>query len=866
MILEMVWLLIGKEYYTFKKFGGGVEYYTQDDIYAEFASKGVPRDLWDIYWASDDWAHEGPYYKGHHEEPCDGDHCLGGTSKITDNWEITDINLGLVRREQPDIALSSDIAKVKVVENEREYIYLYGKRGLSSNVPADYKVAFTEKYTDAYTRPLNPSNIAASKAGTHGLEVYVTYNIYVLNNSATLPVKVSEIINMYDTNYSIIPSSGWSDTSSYNTTYTPPSGYKIAYNKLANEIVLDPNMKSGPIEIEFRVDTKKILELMTTDEVLLLNMSEIGAYSTLYGDQTIVAENRIAKDAGVSGRQYAGIDINSEPGNYCKYPNEEPFEDDTDTAPVFKLSRAEYKTLSGTVFEDSATKESLNNNERLGDGILGDNEETRTPENRVKDVKVELLDETGNVAKLLGIDDNGGVREILAETYTDNEGKFTFGSNSSKYGVVVDKDNYTIRFTYGNNSSRASTINSTEINARNYKSTIITNDFIKNVIEGTAGNDEWYLSSNIGTGYSVAVDDITERANVDNYTLKSDNYDGKANMIAYTAPFAVHVEYTGSGKTESAVDENGGTFATDCNVFNFGIIERPRENFVIEKTIQNFKITQANGQVLTEGNPYTDDMSYVKALGTTPVRTRDQYLTAKEKQLSVEVNPEIIQSARMDIVYSITLRNNSEKDYEYTTNYNYYYYGVPNGSLIQDTIKLVVDYADAELIAGNNPDWEQHTAEELYSLGYITADLRDAIKNNGYSIFTTTGFNSTASGSETTLQLVTSKLLSNAQEDQTYENHTEIIAVNGKVARTISKKYKPGNYVPSLLSRTTDPGDPRIGISTKLHEQDDDDIIIRITKETGLENNIIIYGITGLIGLIFIVGGIILIKKKVLNK
>ncbi|MEI3401275.1 MAG: hypothetical protein V8R51_02530 [Clostridia bacterium] len=84
-------------------------------------------------------------------------------------------------------------------------------------------------------------------------------------------------------------------------------------------------------------------------------------------------------------------------------------------------------------------------------------------------------------------------------------------------------------------------------------------------------------------------------------------------MSAYSKEFNVKVEYTQS--QEAQVDENGGDFQSDWGVFDFGIIERAREDLKIEKTISKIKLTLANGQILLEGDPRKDKMNYVKAIG-----------------------------------------------------------------------------------------------------------------------------------------------------------------------------------------------------------------------------------------------------------
>ncbi|MEI3401272.1 MAG: hypothetical protein V8R51_02515 [Clostridia bacterium] len=66
-------------------------------------------------------------------------------------WNIKNMNLGLVRREQPDAAITSDIEKVRVIMKGQEYTYKYGNRGIQDNEELfDYKVKFGNKYTKTY--------------------------------------------------------------------------------------------------------------------------------------------------------------------------------------------------------------------------------------------------------------------------------------------------------------------------------------------------------------------------------------------------------------------------------------------------------------------------------------------------------------------------------------------------------------------------------------------------------------------------------------------------------------------------------------------------------------------------------------------
>lgn len=431
-------------------------------------------------------------------------------------------------------------------------------------------------------------------------------------------------------------------------------------------------------------------------------------------------------------------------------------------------------------------------------------------------------------------------------------------------------DNYIIKFTYGddNINGGATNINGYTISAKNYKSTIVTAEPAKSIINGSNLDDKWHLT--MPGNLSIAVDDLAERASIDSPSLINNNFANKSNMVAYSKAFKLQVEFTLEQSAE--VDGNGGTFPKEINIFDFGIIERPRENLVIDKTISNLKITLANGQVLIDGNPYTDNLNYVKALGNT-ITSRD--VRARDKLVSIEIDTELIHGAKIDMTYAITVTNNSEHDYDYTYGDSYYYYGNKESlPLITTTIEQVVDYVDSELIVttdGENEDWSIKDWNYLINNGYIDPKLdpngsySDKIENKDYTILVTNAFENVTTepgNNSKTIYMHVSKLLGNQEDEYTYENHVEIIQIGGKIARTIKEVRTNGMQVPKEYI----PGDYKPTDASRIHEPDDDRIIARITPPTGLLDNIGTY--IGILAIsLFVIGlGIYIIKKKVLGK
>ena len=839
--------------------------------------------------------------------------------KIEEAWEkrfkgletIKSVNMGLQRRNQADLAVSSDLTEMNIAVNNGQNVYnntyTYAKRTSEENTDnfgVEVKFgtgigSYSSRGLNIYTRRIYESDLALENLKPGSMQLYVTYKMRVKNQSTVLNAKVKELANYYDARYEVADS--WIADNKGNKTGNATWGdskygrakvsdvYKAAYTTaLANTEILPGEYVDVYIKFKLNNDAvKALIQKQTT----LNNVSEINAFSTVMG-----------------GKTYAAIDVDSNPGsaniklqndgkststklNGRNYEIENKtldmttFEDDTDSAPslVLGIQEAEpTRGLSGTVFEDSSINGDKTNTgkERIGDGIFQDKE------NKVANAKVELLNENGEVVKLYEISIANGVETTQtkdASTTTDANGEYKF------LGVLPGR--YLIRYTYDSNT----TINGKAIDPREYKSTIISSDVIKNALKlGQAderkGNYNWIIPYE-GKRYSDAADDLNKRTKQEQNGVYNGNINTSDSMTADTAYFDVGVEYSevkensGFNQKVSYTDykdeynlDNGkivvikdgkivlaDTFYAVNPYQDFGIIERPRQQFETNKRISNIKVTLANGQVLINGNPYkTIPDAELYDSWNEIEKTADNalpYVKALPSSVLAEIDNELLQGATLEVEYTVSIKNDSELDYEYTTNSDYYYYGTKlPGQELKRVIKKVVDYMDDNLVYDENNNsvagWNKVTADQLsaWQEGDITKKLvSDEVKadiNKGYTISITDQFarNELKAGEATSIKIYGSKLLASNENGIGASNHVEIVETARKIYGAT-----PGNY------------DPKTATPNKPYESDDDMTRVNITPPTGLTDNRTFIISLAAIVLVVVVGEIYFIKKKVLK-
>ena len=888
---------------------------------------------------------------------------------------LTAINLGIKRREQPDLAISSDIATVNIGVGNYENTYQYAKRmdyqEQNENDP-EYDAAkdgfgidvkfgnslgsYSDRGLNKYTRRVYESDLAYySVSGDDDfMKIYITYRMRIKNQSSKLTATVNELVNYYDSRYTIedswvteandskktiIDKNDWKSTSKYGESYNDKeNGYVAAYCQAMSNLTIAPN-EYIDVYINFRLKPEAVKALLQK-QTTLNNVTEITSFSTMSEEN-----NKLVA--------YAGIDKDSNPGSVKEIKlsdkgnidarkeeaSQKPsyvlekkeldmteYEDDTDYAPSFIIGVQEdepERGLSGVVFEDANSKfnddETHMNEERLGDGILTTESGTgrRIDTNRVEGATVELLDKNLNPVKLyqLGVDSNGKakINEIIATTTTDEKGEYKL------LGVLPGE--YLIRYTYNENcyiTNQSGQRISGPLNVRDYKSTIITSDIIKNALNlGSASerkeDNNWILkydavpqNGNYTTDarsksknaeglirYSSAVDDINKRNEVDDVYYGT--YGQNLSMTADTAYFDVGVEFSQvdgfdikSSFTDYkdeynldnnrivTLDENGRiiimpTFYAVNPYQDFGMTERARQDYEVNKRISNIKITLENGQLLISGNPYKpvpDLVTNLKETWNNLENGSEQtlpYTKALPGQVNIEIDNEILQGAQLDIEYIISIKNESEIDYKYMENQNYYYYGdSANIEKTETAIKKVVDYMDDSLIynEAKNTDynWQKTTADDLknwkdsdssdITKKLISDDVYNGIKN-GYTIAVTDYFydNVVPIGGIRSTKICGSKLLSTQESGVTVTNHAEIVETIG--IRSLWGST-PGNYNPSDKG-----GSP--------NEQDDDKTKLTITPPTGTKDNTVFIISTTIMSLVVLARGVYLIKKNVLG-
>ena len=808
--------------------------------------------------------------------------------------EITNVNCGLGVRGKPNFRITTDLYTVSADINGYTHDYYYdllSKYAQNANNGGDYEEQFKldvfnyniqgSKTNVNYVRNVYPSDLKYIEEHQNDSQcgIYLTYRIRITNKSNALLGKVYKVVNYHDARYTIVAAATNMDllNSSDNKDITISKGetensFTKEYLQYNNATMLDPANGSTEIFVKYKLNNDAALSILSGNKTFY-NVVEIDEYTSYYSDSTYYHN-----DTRKAGDIYAGIDSNSAPGNAIvrntntdnsgdPKPGIETFEDDTMLAPAItmQLSTNE-RTISGNVFEDNPTEESRNNNERIGDGIFNDGENT------VGGVKVELIEfdpsitsyENGNNITINGNEKIATIRTKTDETdergyviVNSAEASTTTDENGSYSIRGIVPGQYLIKYTYGDGTTIYSSNGTKDLNADYYKSTIISQN---SGLVGKFTNEisMWY--KDVKDRYSSALDD---KASVERITQNDEVTINRAVQetkglakSAYTAPMNVKFEKVendtdNTTHSYSALITNGDNsqqYETvseykDDNIC-FGIIERPRTDYEITKKPNvEFKMGQqpmpvVKQEFLSNGLPGFFRSAYT----------------------NLQIEDSLLNGGYLDITYVVTAKNISEKDYNTA---DYYNFGNKNNAESNQktlTISKVIDYLDGYNL--NNNELSSDTGiSSVTDINDLKNYLKDSVieKAKGKNIILLKSTKQLQAGEEETWTYTATPATSTTSKLE-YDNYVECIEI--KTAGISAMKNILGDFVPS-----TDPEpdeDPKRTIDEIYEPQTDYYYAeIDITSPTGGNRNIIILAIST-VSLVILAGGVWIIKKKVL--
>ncbi len=325
-------------------------------------------------------------------------------------------------------------------------------------------------------------------------------------------------------------------------------------------------------------------------------------------------------------------------------------------------------------------------------------------------------------------------------------------------------------------------------------------------------------------------------------------------------------------------------FKNTIKNIDFGIVERPKQQLNVEKHIKQLKITLSNGEILVNAKVEKGPNGKYQLAEKTPYTVYLPRTNTKEGAIKIEIDQELIEGAKLDVIYEITIKNVSELDY---ISEGYYKFGNPK----DNPVKLkanIIDYLDESLIITDKvtaDKWEKLSLEEkkdLFENGSLDEDLQEYIKKLK-NIQTHISQKTLEANEETKVELISSRLLSKNEKLKNIQTHisqktleaNEETKVELISSRLLSKNDeiilsnkteiieidKPGGRPPIPIPGNFDP-------STNEPKEPDGDTSeeIIIIPPTGLSRDKMIYIILGISTLGILTSGIILIKKFVLKK
>ena len=805
-------------------------------------------------------------------------------------YKVKDINLGLLKKSHSEHAVKETLEYVKVKMKGYTYTYKYGQDPVTMST---YVPTVNEQNSKAtFTAKIYPSDVAYNAANsTDELKVYVVYSIGVKNTTTTniddiaveQKLYLTSLTNTFDTaRYELsTEANGNSENENNQFKLWSSQGNKAVYDVNNNNSAYKDGMSKNETKtsyIQFRIK-EDALEKILTKTLTEADIENAPTVAETVGFHEYLRTDNVWNNNNVV--KYNNARQSSYPSNNAtgdKYFVHKSINENAKSSDLYiRLSLAEQRTISGTVFEDNVTEESKNANTHLGNGILEDGEK-----NRASKVTVELLDsDKKTVSKLYQVENNAVVYQ--SGNLPDAKTETSVGGTYEFKGVVPGY--YYIRFTYGDGSQIMMPA-SNAIKSNDYKSTIIdtkNNSIIKNAMEATTeqinnaqqtlvnnpSNEdakklvEWYKYLG-DTKYSTAVDDLEQRKITNGYTYKDDGtvYDNTGKLIpnykptnvnSYTPIIGISIE-NDTNNTKEVKEDAENANNSQYDKFNFGLITEPDSIITVQKKMTNVTLTNQAGATVVNANP-KESNHLLTALDT---------IDGGSRYAKMEIEQNDIYGSDLSVTYKITITNNSVKDFiedEGTDEYgNYYKYGdsryahekVISVQDVTDTldekynldsipkenlVEVVVRQDKTEERNNNSIKVEKQDASSTTSTDTTTSPNGTTTTKTTKS-FTMSGWSSLKTDESSSTEYTVTSLLSNKDDDTEYLNAAKITSVKLDKLTTLTSGYDW----------------TKIGL---------DDAVLVITPPTGSDRSNV-YLVATAIAFGTIVAGIIVLKKKVL--
>ena len=784
-----------------------------------------------------------------------------------DNVTINTIDFGITKRIEFDMKLEKDVYAATVTVNGKTQIYGYNKKKIQDSIPNYESLSETEKETALnnwtitvvkgdYQRAIaEPDYNFAGVNGNGKLELYVTYKIAVKNQSMSMLGEVTKIKDYYDSTYTYVPELSWISSKNYSTNDLI-NVRKGIINSLQNSTAISKDKDMNASEVTYNSNTNNTLDIafsgklqsgeakylyltfkvkndkdgkdgkVITGTKAKTNKAEIAAFKSYYKKGTVLPcyngenEYEVKNNTTIAGR----VDRDSIPNNLNK--SNGPKEDDEDEAPGLNVKVEGDRTITGFVWEDTR-------NNKVDDSVIGDGVYNN------KDTKIDIAKE--------GIKVELYIAKSEKQFELVKDAKLSVDGNKYTFSNVVAGD-YIVRFTYGDGTVK--------YNGQDYKTTIYQDygDSDKYNLDVSDENlsraaDLWDVRTTLNA---------SSAANVKNEMAEKLAKGEGSKMIADTKTIVAEIEYNRQVTTENPAPGYA------IKGVNLGLVERPKAQLELNKTVSNIKVTLADGSILFDVNQSADNVAWKpntaynidsnKKNGIYDKKYRPTIGSNAKGLVQLSMDQEIMHGATIQITYKIKVKNVGEVDYE---GKEFYYTGKNHGNIVTTTPNRIIDYVSNNLQFNSNSntnDWQVMTVNDVINNKLVNADVAGVILKDDkpqYNTILTTTFSDTLkpgdSTAEKTLVLTQTITPENTSDNLKYINIAEIVETSNTAGRRMAYSIV-GNQNPTEAVAEVD--------ASSSEE-------VMILPPFGDTH---IYYILGTVIGIILIGGIAFIIRKVLKK